>query len=474
MQNRIDQFKSFLKGKNIAVLGIGISNRPLIQYISQFEGTVTAFDQLKSDDPVLSRTKQEFARQGIHIQWQTGPDYLDHLHGFDLIFRTPKMRHDLPQLIAERARGAVITSEMEVFMELCPARIFGITGSDGKTTTTTLIALMLEEAGCTVHLGGNIGTPLLDRVEKIKPEDMVVLELSSFQLMSMRISPQVAVVTNISPNHLDVHRDYQEYIDAKRNIVLYQSFDSRLVLNAGNYASRMLGSDARGEVVYFSRTDRDLKQGFFIEHEQLVYRQNGEDTPFVSADEIKLPGQHNLENYLAAAAAVWPYVEPSHLAAVARRFGGVAHRLELIRELDGVRWYNSSIDTSPTRTKAALKAMADRHEHVVLITGGADKKSDYTGLGEAIVQVSKKIIFCGENAPLIEERIRMEAAYHGVKAEELTLIHCDNYEQAVCEARQLAQPGEVVILSPAGTSFDRFRHFEERGNLFRELVQSLD
>ena len=474
MRNRIEPFKSFLKDKKIAVVGVGISNRPLIRYISQFGGNVTAFDQLKPDDPVLSRTKREFAQEGININWQTGPDYLEALHGFDLIFRTPKMRPDLPQLIAERERGAVITSEMEVFMELCPARIFGITGSDGKTTTTTLIALMLEEAGYTVHLGGNIGTPLLDRVEKIKPEDMVVLELSSFQLMSMRASPEVAVVTNISPNHLDVHRDYQEYIDAKRNILLYQPFDGRLVLNAGNYASRMLGSDARGEVVYFSRTDRDLKDGFFIENNHLVCRQKGEDSPFAHIDEIKLPGQHNLENYLAAAAAVWPYVKPEQLTAVARRFVGVAHRLELIRELDGVRWYNSSIDTSPTRTKAALKAMADHHEQVVLITGGADKKSDYAGLGEAIVKVSKKIIFCGANAPLIEERVLAEAAYQGVRTEDLTLVHCDDYKQAVIEAKKLAQPGEVVILSPAGTSFDRFRHFEERGDLFRDLVQSLE
>lgn len=473
MINKIEQFKAYLKNKKIAVVGVGISNRPLIRYISDLGGYVTAFDQLSPDDPVLSRTKKDFASEGIDISWQTGPDYLDHLHGFDIIFRTPKMRFDLPQLRAERERGAVITSEMEVFMELCPARMFGITGSDGKTTTTTLTALILEEAGYKVHLGGNIGTPLLDQVEQIQPDDMVVLELSSFQLMSMRKSPEVAVVTNISPNHLDVHRDYQEYIDAKRNILLYQPFYGRLVLNAGNYASRMLGSEARGEVTYFSRTDRDLAEGFLIEHDLLVYRQNGEDQPIVDIKDIILPGQHNLENYLAASAAVWPYVKPEHIARVARTFAGVAHRLELIRELDGVRWYNSSIDTSPTRTKAALKAMADRHEKVVLITGGADKKLDYTGLGEAIVTVASKIIFCGANAPLIEERIRMEAGYKGVKAEDLTMVHCDTYEQAVLEARKLARSGEVVILSPSGTSFDRFRHFEERGDLFRSLVQAL-
>lgn len=473
MLNRLEQFRTFLKNKKIAVLGVGISNRPLIRYLHSLGATVTAFDQLKADDPVLSRTRLSFADEGIEIQWVTGPDYLENLHGFDLIFRTPKMRYDLPQLRAERERGAIITSEMEVFMELCPARMFGVTGSDGKTTTTTLIALMLEKAGYTVHLGGNIGTPLLDQIETIRPDDMVVLELSSFQLMSMRKSPDVALVTNITPNHLDVHRDYQEYIDAKRNIAMYQPFDGRLILNAGNYGSRMLGSDARGEVIYFSRTRQDLSDGFLFEDDQLVCREGGISYPFLDAADILLPGRHNLENYLAASAVVWPYVKPEHIQAVAREFGGVAHRLELIRVLDGVRWYNSSIDTSPTRTRAALQAMADRRETVVLITGGADKKSDYTGLGEAIVEVSRTIIFCGANADLIEQKIRHEAGFKGVHVDELTLIHCDDYETAVAEARQQARPGDVVVLSPAGTSFDRFRHFEERGNLFRELVLAL-
>ncbi len=224
MMNKLDIFKGFLRGKRIAVLGIGISNRPLIRYISDLGGHITAFDKLPAEDPVLRETREAFISEGIDINWRTGPDYLQDLKGFDLIFRTPQMRWDLPQLRAERERGAIITSEMEVFMELCPARIFGVTGSDGKTTTTTLISLMLRQAGYRVHLGGNIGIPLLDRIDHIRPEDMVVLELSSFQLMSMRISPEVAVVTNVSPNHLDVHKDYQEYIDAKRNILAYQPF----------------------------------------------------------------------------------------------------------------------------------------------------------------------------------------------------------------------------------------------------------
>jgi UDP-N-acetylmuramoylalanine--D-glutamate ligase len=474
MENKLAMFQSFLRGKKIAVLGIGISNRPLIRLIARYGGEITAFDQLDAQDPVLSRTREAFEQEGIALHWSVGPDYLSRLGGFDIIFRTPKMRPDLPELRAERERGAVITSEMEVFMELCPARLFGITGSDGKTTTTTLISLMLEQAGYTVHLGGNIGTPLLDRIASIRPEDMVVLELSSFQLMSMRKSPDVAVITNISPNHLDVHKDYQEYIDAKRNLLLYQPFHGRLVLNSANYVTRSLASEARCAVTFFSRTDApDLSDGFFQVGDQLVCRSEGRERAIVPAGEIVIPGRHNIENYLAAAAAVWPYVKPEDISAVARTFAGVAHRMELVRELDGVRYYNSSIDTSPTRTKAALRALTERGERVVLIIGGQDKKSDYSGLGEAILAVSRKIVYCGANADMIDASIRQDAPYCGVAYESLETVRCATYADAVQAAQRLARPGEVVILSPAGTSFDQFRHFEERGNLYKQLVSQL-
>ncbi len=473
MNTKTENFKAFLKGKRIAVLGIGISNRPLIRYIAGLGGSITAFDKLAADDPVLAQTRNDFEAEGIELGWSVGADYLSGLKGFDIIFRTPKMRHDIPELLAERARGAIITSEMEVFMELCPATMFAVTGSDGKTTTTTLISLILKQAGYNVHLGGNIGTPLLDRIESIKPQDMVVLELSSFQLMSMRKSPDIAVVTNITPNHLDVHKDYQEYIDAKRNIMLYQPFYGRLVLNASNFETSSFSTDARGQVVWFAQKDSEHQEGCFVTENQLVYRSGGREVPIINSADIKIPGKHNVENYMAATAAVWPYVKTEDVTAVARSFGGVEHRLELVRELDGVRYYNSSIDTSPSRTKAALRALAERNEHVVLIAGGQDKKSDYTGLGEAIVAVARKIIFCGANADLIDASIRREAAYKGVKYEDLKIIHCDNYTDAVTQARTLAEPGEVVVLSPAGTSYDAFRHFEERGNLFKELVNKL-
>ncbi len=473
MNKKLDKFASFIKGKKVAVLGIGISNRPLIRFLARFGCKMTAFDQLDAADPVIGRTKEDFAREGISLEWSLGPDYLYNLKGFDVIFRTPKVRWDLAELLAERERGAVITSEMEVFMELCQAPVFGITGSDGKTTTSTLISLILAQAGYKVHLGGNIGMPLLDQVEAIRPSDKVVLELSSFQLMSMRISPETAVVTNISPNHLDVHKDYQEYIDAKRNILLYQPFYGRLILNQANYESFSLATEARGEVVFFNGQTAETSQGFVLDKGWLVKKDQDQLTNIIKAAEILIPGQHNVENYLAAAAATWPYVKAEDIAAVARSFPGVEHRLELVRELDGVRYYNSSIDTSPTRTKAALHALAERQEKGVLILGGQDKKSDYSGLGEAILSVAHKIVYCGANADLIDQALQREAGYCGVLYQELEIARCDDYACAVAKARQMAKPGEVVVLSPAGTSYDKFRHFEERGNLFKELVHQL-
>ena len=322
--------------------------------------------------------------------------------------------------------------------------------------------------------GGNIGTPLLDRIEEIQPDDMVVLELSSFQLMSMRKSPEVAVITNISPNHLDVHKDYQEYIDAKRNIFLYQPFHGRLVLNATNYETASLSPEARGTVVFFSRSTGDFGEGARLENGWLTYHDGDSVTDYMKARDILIPGLHNVENYLAAIAATQPYVTPEAVCKVAAEFPGVEHRLELVRELDGVRYYNSSIDTSPTRTRAAMNALADRGEKVVLIAGGKDKKLDYTNLGEAVLKVCRKIVLCGDNSPLIENSIIQALPYVGLKPEDIVIVHSDNYNDAVSRARALAEPGEIIVLSPSGTSYDKFRHFEERGNLFKEIVNHLE
>ncbi|HEX9063044.1 MAG TPA: UDP-N-acetylmuramoyl-L-alanine--D-glutamate ligase, partial [Clostridia bacterium] len=340
MKKSIDEFKKSVQGKKIAVLGIGISNTPLIKYLSCFGAIITAFD--KSPAEKIGPSIDELHALGVKTC--LGENYLSELNGFNMIFKTPGMRFDLPELVAERERGAVVTSEMEVFFELCPAQIFAVTGSDGKTTTTTLIYRILKEEGYNCWLGGNIGTPLLDKVENISENDKVVLELSSFQLHTMKDSPDVAVITNISPNHLDVHKSYEEYIDAKRNIMLYQNKDgkygpSKVILNLDNEVTKSMSGDAKGEVTFFSRREA-LEEGLFLKNGALISKKAGKETFIVNADDILIPGLHNVENYLAASAAVIDYVRPETIRKVAVSFPGVEHRIELVREISGVKFYN--------------------------------------------------------------------------------------------------------------------------------------
>jgi len=480
MQNnrKLSEFRKYMSGRKVAVLGVGISNRPLIRYIHSLGAVITAYDALPENDPVLQKTRAAFEAEGIMLNWSVGQNYLSSLAagGFDIIFRTPKMRPDIPEIQDAVRKGSVLTSEMEVFMDLCPARIFGVTGSDGKTTTTTLISLILKDAGYTVYVGGNIGTPLLDQIDKIRETDMVVLELSSFQLLTMKKSADVAVVTNITPNHLDVHKDYQEYIDAKKNIFVSQSFSGRLVLNGENEITSSMAADARGKVSYFSwdqhkplnNTVSGLFDHAFVKDEILMYMSAGHEQKIVPMNDIVIPGNHNVENYLAAACAVMPFVTIYNIASVAKSFGGVEHRIELVRNVDGVRYFNSSIDTSPNRTINTMNALAGRGEHGVLIAGGADKKCDYTGLGKAILSVCSRIILCGSNASLVRDILAHECA-----DDTYTVIEAADYTEALQKAKELAVPGEIVILSPTGTSYDKFRHFEERGNLFKKLVAEL-
>jgi len=480
MQNnrKATDFHKYISGRKVAVLGVGISNRPLIRYIHSLGAVITAFDALPDNDPVLLKSRMTFEEEGIFFNWSCGSDYLSSLAdgGFDLIFRTPKMRPDVPEIEIAVEKGSILTSEMEVFMDLCPARIFAVTGSDGKTTTATLISLILKEAGYTVYIGGNIGMPLLDQIDRIQDTDMVVLELSSFQLLTMRKSADIAVVTNISPNHLDVHKDYQEYIDAKKNVFETQSFSGRLVLNGENEITHAMAGEARAKLSYFTWDEQktikagasDLFDHAFVRDEILMYSSAGWEKKIVSINDIVIPGNHNVENYLAAICAVMPFVHAENIASVAKSFGGVEHRIELVRTVDGVRYYNSSIDTSPNRTINTMKALESRCERGVLIAGGADKKCDYTGLGKAILSVCDRIILCGDNAALIREALQREsqgAAYR--------VMDASDYAEALHKAKELAVSGEIVILSPVGTSYDRFRHFEERGNLFKKIVFEL-
>lgn len=465
-----------MNGAKVAVMGVGISNRPLIRFIYKLGAEITAFDSLPADDPVLWKTRSDMEKDGIFLKWSCGEDYLSQLDvaDFHYIFRTPQMHPANPALQRAIMRGSILTSEMEVFMELCPAKIFAVTGSDGKTTTTTLISLLLKEAGYNVHTGGNIGNPLLDKIETINPDDFVVLELSSFQLLTSSKSADVAVVTNVTPNHLNVHKDYNEYISAKKNIFRNQSFMGRLILNYDNEITRNMAKECRSQLVYFSRTkERELPDNMaevvFLENHNIMMSKYGEQpVSVISEDDILIPGNHNVENYMAAIAAVFPWVNSEQVKHVAKTFSGVEHRIELVRELEQIRYFNSSIDTSPSRTINTMHALAKRGEKGVLIAGGADKHCDYSDLGDAILSVCDRIILCGDNAPQIKSAIEKAGNHSDFK-----IFDVPDHAQAVQLARTIAKKGEIVILSPVGTSYDRFRHFEERGNLFKDLVYSL-
>ena len=474
MKTSLEAFKQFLAGKRVAVIGAGISNRPLIRWLFPLNRDVTVFDRMDSGDSRLIAIQDSLSLQGISLDWHTGESYLDKLTGFDLIFRTPKMKPDLPELIRERQRGAVITSEIALFTELCPAPIYAVTGSDGKTTTTSLIGLMLEEGGHRVFTGGNIGTPLLDQIETIGPTDRVVLELSSFQLMDMLPVIQGAVITNIIPNHLDFHTDFGEYVEAKKNIFRAQGILDRLVLNARDPVSSAFQNEAKGELAWFNIKEAGRAVTAWREKGQLWIRTSPHSQEvLVNEEEVLLPGSFNLENILAAAVVTAGDIPLDAVRRVARSFRGVEHRIEWIRELDGVRWYNSSVDSSPDRTKKTLEAFRDRNEDLVLITGGQDKNSNYTGLGRAIAETTGRIILCGQNAGLILESIKQECGSVNLVFEDLQILHADDYEEAVRIAREMAMPGDAVLLSPAGTSYDRFQDFDERGRHFKELVRKL-
>lgn len=455
--SKIDEFKQNMNERNVTVIGIGISNLPLIKYLVKLGARVTACDK---------RTKNELGEnynelQKLGVSFSLGKDYLKNLSG-DVIFKTPGMRFDVPEILRAKENGSIITSEMEVFFDLCPSHIIAVTGSDGKTTTTTLIHKMMTKSGYKTWLGGNIGNPLLTDVENMEKDDWVILELSSFQLHTMRKSPEIAVITNISPNHLDMHKDYQEYIDAKKNIMLYQNSGDMLIVNAENDVTSKIGKEAKGEVRYFSRQNKAD-----------VYLENGEikrgDETVLNISDIKIPGMHNVENYMTAIAATWGLVENSVIVDVAKTFGGVEHRIELVRTFENVRYYNSSIDSSPNRTINTLRVFPEK---VIMIGGGKDKGIPYDEIGPSLVEHVKVLILIGATSDKIQEALDMEIKKTG-KGNDIEVIRAHSYEEAVNSARSKAVNGDVVILTPASTSFDMFKNFEERGNLFKKLVNEL-
>ena len=459
----LEEYIASIQNRSIAVIGIGISNLPLVELLCRHHCDVTACD--RRGRAQLGETADRLEALGAKLQ--LGEDYLDSLTQ-DLIFRTPGLMPFEPHLEAAREQGSEVTSEMEVFFSLCPCRVFAVTGSDGKTTTTTLIAELLKAAGYRVHLGGNIGNPLLCELPDMKPDDLVVLELSSFQLHSMNCRPQTAVITNISPNHLDKHLDFQDYIDAKSSIFRNQTKDDRLILFADDAHTPYYAGMAKGRLSFFSDTQK-LTQGCVCEDGVVSWVDGGVKRDIMPADEIRIPGQHNIRNILAAFEAVREFVPAEVCRRVASTFPGVPHRLEEVRVRDGVRYINDSIASSPTRTIAGLKAMKSKP---IVLLGGYDKHLPFDELGVELTRRAKAAILCGATAQGIEDAI--SRASEGIPEEQrIPVYRTENLEASVHLAATLAGEGDTVLLSPACASFDAFRNFEERGNFFRKLVTEL-
>ena len=450
-----------LKNKRVAVLGIGVSNTPLIELLCRNGVRVTACD--KKSREALGDTASALEALGAALR--LGDDYLKDIDA-DLIFRTPGMRPDVPELLEAKARGSVVTSEMQVFFEVCPCPIIAVTGSDGKTTTTSIIAELLRAAGRTVWLGGNIGHPLLAEAGQIRPDDFAVLELSSFQLLDMTRSPHIAVMTNLAPNHLDVHRDMAEYIAAKENIYLHQSADDIAIFNVDNEITRELSQKAKGRTRLFSRKG-EVSDGAFVRDGAIWLRSAAGEREVVKTADIRIPGQHNVENYCAAIAATDGLVPDETVRTVAREFAGVEHRIELVRERRGVRWYNDSIASSPTRTIAGLRSF-DRK--VILIAGGYDKHIPFAPLAPEVVEHVKLLILCGATANAIRAAVTSYEGYHG----EPEIVEAATLQEAVDAAAAQAEAGDIVTLSPACAAFDQFANFMERGKAFKAMVQALE
>ena len=455
MHTAFDEYFENLRGKRIAVMGLGVSNRPLVKLLLSYGCTVTGCDRTpreKLDDEVLALEKA-----GCSLR--LGENYLDGVEA-DVVFRTPGMHPNNPALNSLRDHGAKITSEMEVFFELCPCHTIAVTGSDGKTTTTTLIAEMLKAAGYTVWLGGNIGTPLLPLCRQMKEDDYAVVELSSFQLMDMERSAQRAVITNLAPNHLDVHKDMDEYVEAKKNIYKFQDETGLLILNADNDLTKVLRGN--GKTRFFARLGK-TDNGVCLNGDMICR----DGVAVLDKKDILLPGEHNVENYMTAILAVEGLVSDDVIRKVATTFGGVEHRIELVRVKDGVRFYNDSIASSPSRTIAGLKSFPEK---VLLIAGGYDKHIPYDVLGPEICRHVKTLFVNGATGPLIRKAVEEAPEY---KTDCPRIVDCKDVADAVLKSAAEAKEGDVVLMSPASAAFDQFKNFMERGKTFKKLIMEL-
>ena len=462
INTKLKDFEENLKNKKIAIIGLGVSNIPLIDYLHDFQAKITVFDKRneeKIDKGVLEKI------ENYKISKNFGENYLSNLKDFDIIFKSPSCRPDLPEIEAEVKRGAILTSEIEKVLELAPCKIIAVTGSDGKTTTTSLIYEIVKQK-YKAYVGGNIGIPLFTKIKEMQPEDIVVLELSSFQLMTMKKSPDIAVVTNVTPNHLDIHKSYEEYIEAKKNIFLNQNEDNTLVLNYDNEITKNFAKTAKSKVIFFSSKEK-IENGVIYDDGIIKVSEDGLRRHLLKLKDTHLRGTHNAENICAAVAATKGLVQIEDQINAIKGFEGVPHRIEFVREINGSKWYNDSIASSPTRTIAGLNSF---DEEIVLIAGGYDKHLDYEPIAKPILDKVKTLILLGQTSGKILNAVKEKQGELGIR---IDIFKVDTLEEAVEKAKMEAKPNQVVLFSPASASFDMFKNFEERGNKFKELVKNL-
>ena len=458
---KLEEFNNFLDGKQVAIIGMGVSNIPLLDYFYDKNAKVTVFSTNVLSDEIMEKINK------YRYEVELGEDNLSRLKGFDIIFRSPSALPTKHEFQSAVKKGAILTSEIEMVLKLAPCKIIGVTGTEGKTTTTSLIYEICKKAGYNCFLGGNIGKPIFTKINQMKPEDIVILELSSFQLMGMTVSPNIAVVTNIFPDHLNVHKSYEEYQDAKKSIFRNQTEEGIVILNKDNEIIEKFADEVKGKTIFFSSTKK-LKNGYVYDREDGFIKKctDGKCEKILNKNDIKLRGIHNYENICAALAATETVASKEAQIEAVKNFKGVEHRLEFVREIDGVKYYNDSIGTSPASTIAGLNAF---DENIILLAGGSDKGLDYKEIGEVIARKVGTLILTGPTAQKIEEATKQALS----EEKNIEIIHTNNLEESVKVAKEKAKEGDIVLLSPASASFDAFKNFEERGNYFKTLVNNL-
>ena len=463
INKKLEEFNKFLDSKKVAIIGMGVSNLPLLDYFYDKNAKVTVFDKNTPSDEIMEKINK------YRYEVEIGEYNLSRLNGFDIVFRSPSVLPTREELVTAANKGAIITSEIEMVLKLAPCKIIGVTGTEGKTTTTSIIYEILKSSGKNCFLGGNIGKPIFTEIKNMKPEDIVVLELSSFQLMGMEVSPDISVVTNMYLDHLNIHSSYEEYQQAKKNIFLHQNENGVVILNYDNEITRKFADEVKSNLVYFSSLQK-LKNGYVYDRKDETIKRyaNGKSENILKKQEIKLRGIHNYENICAALAATASIVDEKSQIKAIKEFNGVEHRLEFVRELNGVKYYNDSIGTSPASTIAGLNAF---DENIILLAGGSDKGLDYTEIGETIAKKVRVLLLTGPTAEKIENATKL--AMNKAGKETVEIIHCKDLQEAVSTANEKAKSGEIVLMSPASASFDAFKNFIERGIKFKEFVNNL-